>query len=46
MVTITMRKLMNAKRYFSEISERGVILFGAGAKARQAIDVLHNCVGG
>lgn len=36
-----MKSLITATDYFRKISENGVILFGAGSKARQAIEILH-----
>ena len=36
-----MRKIICAKDYFEKLSEKGVVLFGGGSKARQAIEVLR-----
>lgn len=36
-----MRKIICTKDYFEKLSEKGVVLFGGGSKARQAIEVLR-----
>lgn len=35
-----MRKIVCAKKYFEKLEEKGVVLFGCGSKARQAIEIL------